>query len=35
MEFSHCYNGYFHWRIEMRQWKMQGFLDEIVQKPCT
>ena len=25
MEFSHCYNAYFHWRVSMRQWKVQGF----------
>ncbi|HJG86899.1 hypothetical protein [Pseudoflavonifractor capillosus] len=25
MEFSHCCNAYFHWRIETRQWKVQGF----------
>ena len=25
MEFSHCYNAYFHWRIETRQWNVQGF----------
>ena len=30
MEFSHCYNAYFHWRVETRQWKVLGFLDKIV-----
>ena len=25
MEFSHCYNAYFHWCIKTRQWKVQGF----------
>ena len=25
MEFSHCNNAYFHWRIETRQWNVQGF----------
>ncbi|OUQ58027.1 hypothetical protein B5E56_10545 [Flavonifractor sp. An112] len=35
MEFSHCYNAYFHWCVETHQWKVQGFLDNFVQKPCT
>ena len=25
MEFSHCYNAYFHWRAAAHQWKAQGF----------
>ena len=25
MEFGHCCNAYFHWRVSMRQWKVQGF----------
>ena len=25
MECSHCFNTYFHWCVETRQWKMQGF----------
>ena len=25
MEFSHCYNAYFHWCMKMHQWKAQGF----------
>ena len=25
MEFSHCYNAYFHWCAAARQWKVQGF----------
>ncbi|HJG86625.1 hypothetical protein [Pseudoflavonifractor capillosus] len=25
MEFSHYCNAYFHWRVSMRQWKVQGF----------
>ncbi|MDD6238699.1 MAG: hypothetical protein PUA87_04535, partial [Oscillospiraceae bacterium] len=25
MKFSHCYNAYFHWRITIRQWRVQGF----------
>ena len=24
MEFSHCYNAYFHWCVETHQWKVQG-----------
>ena len=26
MEFSHCYNVYFHWCVAAHQWKVQGFL---------
>ena len=26
MEFSHCYNAYFHWCAAAHQWKVQGFL---------
>ena len=25
MEFSHCYNAYFHWCAAAHQWKVQGF----------
>ena len=25
MEFSHCYNVYFHWCAAAHQWKVQGF----------
>ena len=25
MEFSHCYNAYFHWCVSTHQWKAQGF----------
>ncbi len=25
MEFSHCYNAYFHWCVKTHQWKVQGF----------
>ena len=25
MEFSHCYNAYFHWCVAAHQWKVQGF----------
>ena len=32
MEFSHCYNAYFHWRIETRQWKVQVFWKKLSKK---
>ena len=25
MEFSHCYNVYFHWCVSAHQWMVQGF----------
>ena len=25
MEFSHCYNAYFHWCVSTHQWKVQGY----------
>ena len=25
MEFSHCYNAYFHWCVSAHQWMVQGF----------
>ena len=25
MEFSHCFNAYFHWCVKTHQWKVQGF----------
>ncbi len=29
MEFSHCYNAYFHWCMKMHQWKAQGFWETL------
>ena len=32
MEFSHCYNAYFHWSALALQWKVQGFWTEFSPK---
>ena len=29
MEFSHCYNAYFHWCMKMHQWRAQGFWEKL------